>query len=119
MKTPNILIEEELCRFLKKYGDNQVKRELLYFWGRHSEAHFSSNVICRVLDCSKSKTEHLLQEMVEEGLLDNYVANNVTLYSLTTNQEKRRPIMELTALGWDQQNNMIKHMRLRNILKLN
>jgi len=82
--------------------------------GRHSEARFSSNVICNVLDCSKLEAEYILKEMVEEGLLDNHVSNNVTLYSLTTNEDKRHPILKLAALDWDQQNDVIKHMRLSN-----
>jgi len=114
MEIANISSDDKLHHFLEEFGNNQVKRALLFFWGRHSKARFSSNVICNILDCSKLEAERVLKAMVKEGLLENHISDNIKLYSLTTNEDKRRPILELAALDWDQQNNIIRHLRLRN-----
>lgn len=110
MKTLTGPTQEELDRFLEEHGNNQVKRGLLEFWGRHYDAKFSRRVICYALDCSKLEAEGALRAMVEEGLLDKHITNGVTLYSLTRNEEKRRLVLELAVLGWDQWNIMIKRI---------
>lgn len=107
MEAPNVLTEERLYRFLKKHGDNRVKRELLLFWGMHPNARFDRKTTCYALDCSKLDAEGTLRAMVEEGLLDTHIYNGVTLYSLTTNEDRRRPLLALAALGWDRWQLMI------------
>ncbi len=93
--------EESLICFLQKQGDNRVKRGLLLFWGMHPSAKFDGKGICYALDYSKLDTERALSTMVEEGLLGKHTSNGVILYSLTTDEEKRRPILELASLSWD------------------
>jgi len=102
MEILSVSTEEDLYRFLEEHGTNPVKREFLAFLGRHPDAKFSRRVIRYALDRSKLKVEGVLRAMVEEGLLDKHISNGVTLYSLTRNEEKRRPILELASLGWDQ-----------------
>lgn len=101
MVTLNARIEENLYHFLEKHGNNQVKRELLLFWGMHPNAKFSRLAICCATDSNKLDVKTALGAMVEEGLLDAHIHNGVTLYSLTTNDEKRRPLLELATLGWN------------------
>jgi hypothetical protein len=114
VETTNVLTEEKLYRFLEEHGNNRVKRELLAFWGKHPDANFSRRVICYALNCGKLEAEGALRAMVEEGLLDKHITNGVTLYSLTTDEEKRRPVLELATLGWEQWNIMIKHIERRD-----
>lgn len=102
--------EESLYRFLHEHGDNRVKRELLLFWGMHPNARFDRRTICYVLDCSKLDMERALRTMVEEGLLDKRISNGVTLYSLTPDEKKRRPILELAGFSWDQWQLMLRRM---------
>jgi hypothetical protein len=113
METLSVSTEEELYHFLEEHGTNRVKRELLAFWGRHSDAKFSRRVICYALDCSKLEAEGALRAMVDAGLVDNHTNNGLTLYSLTENEERRRLVLELAALDWDQWNTMIKRMEQR------
>ncbi|MFC2042521.1 hypothetical protein ACFLTV_03445 [Chloroflexota bacterium] len=110
METTNVLTEEKLYRFLKEHGDNRVKRELLAFWSKHPCAKISRRVICDILHCTKLEAEVSLRHMVEEGLLDKHITNGITLYTLTKNEEKRRSVLKLAYLGWDQRNIMVKRM---------
>ena len=116
METTNVSTEENLYCFLEERGANRVERELLAFWGRHSDAKFSRRVICYALDCSKLEAEEVLRATVEEGLLDKHITNGVTLYSLTRNEEKRRPVVDLAALGWDQWQHIVRHIKQRDKL---
>ena len=114
MEALNVLTEESLYRFLEKHSDNRAKRELLLFWGMHPNARFDRKVICYALDVSKLDMEGALRAMVEEGLLDKHISNGVTLYSLTTNEDSRQPILALAALGWDRWQLMIKRVERRD-----
>ena len=116
METTNVLTEKNLYCFLEEHGTDRVERELLAFWGRHSNAKFSRRVICYALNCSKLEAEGALRAMVEEGLLDKHITNGVTLYSLTRNEEKRRPVLELVALGWDRWQFMLRRIERKDKL---
>ena len=78
-----------------------VKRELFLFWGMHPNAKFSKPIINYTLDCNKRELESELKAMVEAGLVEVYIQNGVTLYSLTTNEERRRPILEFARHNYD------------------
>ena len=112
MEAINVLIKENLCGFVQKHGDNRLKRELLIFWGMHPNTRFDSKVISYALDCFKLDAERALRAMVTEGLVDSYTSNGVSLYSLTKNEDRRQPIIELATLGWDRWQLMIKHIEL-------
>ena len=75
-------------------GDNPAKRELYLFWGIHPNAKFSKPIIDFALDCNRSDLDNALQAMVAARLLDTNIQNGVTFYSLTKNEERRRPILE-------------------------
>jgi hypothetical protein len=95
------LTEESLYRFLEEHGNSRVKRQLLLFWGMHPNAKFSLLALRCAVDCSRPDMKMALRSMIEEGLLDTHIYNDVSLYSLTRNEERRRPVLELAALGWD------------------
>ena len=116
METLSISIEKDLYRFLEEHGTGWVERELLAFWGRHSDAKFSRRVICYALDCSKWEAEEALGVMVDQGLVDEHITNSVMLYSLTRDEEKRQPVLELAALGWDQWQLMLRRIERQDKL---
>ena len=60
----------------------------------HPNAKFSKPIINYTLDCNKRELESELKAMVEAGLVETHIQNGVALYSLTTNEEKRRTILE-------------------------
>ena len=116
MGAPNILNEQSLYRFLEEHGDNQVKRRLLFFWGSHPNAEFARNAIGYALDFSKLELDKALRVLVEAGLVDTHIHNDMTFYSLTTNNENRQPVLALAALGWDQWQLMLKRMEEKDKL---
>ncbi len=87
-----------------------MKRELLLFWGRHPDTKFARNAICYALDCTKLEMDRGLRALVEAGLVDTHILNGMTLYSLTVNEEKSRPVVEPAALNWNQWHLMLKHI---------
>lgn len=97
-----MVIRAEVYRFLQEHGDSRVKRELLLFWGMHPNARFDRRAICYALDCNKLEAEKALRAMVGEGLLEERTGNGVALYLLTTDDERRRSVLELAALSWEQ-----------------
>jgi len=102
MTTGEIAIEENLYQFIRKYAGEPLKMELLAFWGRHPNAKFSKFAMYHVEDYREVFCR-ALEDMAEAGLVDAHVYNGTPLYSLTTNEEKRRLVMKLATLGWDQQ----------------
>ena len=113
METLSVSTEEVLYRFLEQHGNDRVQRELLAFLGRHPNAKFARFVICRALDYGKLEVDSALRALLDAGLVDNNANNGLTLYSLTTNEEKRRPVLELAALGWDRWQFMLKRLECK------
>ena len=95
-------IDKEHCKGkVTSVLKEDVKRELLLFWGMHPNAKFSKSIIIYILDCNKRELETVLQAMVEAGLVETHIQNGVALYSLTTNEERRRPILEFARRNYD------------------
>jgi hypothetical protein len=102
-----------LYRFLEEYGDNREKSQLLRFWGTYPNARFTRYAICYGLDWSKLGANRALKALVDAGVVDTHSHNGLTFYSLTENEEKRRPVVELAALGWDQWQRMLKRIEIK------
>ena len=113
METLTVSTEESLYRFLEEYGRNREERELLAFWGMHPNARFTRYAICYGLDCNKQEANRALMALVEQGIIDTSSSNGLIFYSLTKNEEKRRPVVELAALGWDQWLAMLRRIENR------
>jgi len=114
METAKVLTEENLYRFLEQHENNRVKRELLAFWGIHPNAKFGRRAICYALDCGKLEADRALRALVEAGLIDTHMNNGLTLYSLTRDEAKRRMVLELATLDWDQRQLMLKRIERRD-----
>lgn len=114
MLAPDILSEEQLSRFLEEFAGDRLKVELLAFWGRHPNARFTVGAISCALDCRKLDTDKALKDMVEVGLVDTYTHNDVLFFSLTMNEERRPPVLELASLGWDRWQVMLRRIERRD-----
>ena len=101
MRARNVLAEDNLYRFLDEYGNTREKREILLFFGSNSNIKFSKLAIYYALDCSRPKFNRALDVLVEQGVVDISIQNNIPLYSLTTNNEIRRNVLELADLSLD------------------
>lgn len=108
MEMTATLTEEKLWSFWDNFlpeEANQVKREILAFWGHHPNAKFDRSALCHALDYKKDETDRAIKDMVEARLVDTYMHNGTTFYSLSIDEEKRYPIVKLGTLDvgqWQQ-----------------
>ena len=106
----NVLVKENLCHFLQKYGDNRVKRELLLFWGKHPNATFAKFALCYAVDCSGLQVEQALKEHTEAGIVEKYPnERGLCFYSLTSDEAKRQQVIQLADFDWSQWNFMLRY----------
>lgn len=99
MKALNALAKENGDCLSQENGDNRVKKELLLFWGMHPNAELARSTICYALDCSKLDVERALKALAKAGLVDTDVHKDVTFFSLSTDEERRRLVVECAAPG--------------------
>ena len=81
--------------------DNLIKSELYLFWSRYPNAKFGRSAIRIDMSCSMMEMDRVIKDMVRDGLLETYIQNGMTLYALTTNEEKRRIILEYSRHGYN------------------
>lgn len=95
----SVLSEEQLLGLLDRCAGDRLRMELLAFWSRHPNAKFTARAVSCALDCKRLNVSKALAAMVEVGLVDTHDYNGTPVYSLTANEETRRPILELASLG--------------------
>ena len=78
---------------------NQLKRDLMFFWGMHSAGKFDERTISYALDCELPDVQRELQVLLESGILEKEAEDGVNLYRLTMNEAKRRCIVEWASPG--------------------
>ncbi|MDD5126742.1 MAG: hypothetical protein PHR43_01380 [Dehalococcoidales bacterium] len=100
--THALTTRDELCRFIKQNAETRLKRELLAFLGRHSCTRFAISAICHYLGCHRLDIEEVLTSLISAGLITRDNSSGTIFYSLTTSKEKRRMVIELAALDWEQ-----------------
>jgi hypothetical protein len=71
----------------------------LLFWGLHCNGKFDDLTISYALDYPPQDIERELLALIETRVVDRYVEEGITLYSLTSDEEKRRPIVEWARPG--------------------
>jgi DNA-binding transcriptional ArsR family regulator len=76
-----------------------VKRDVMFFWGHHCHGKFDAPTICYALDRGREDVEPELGSLVEAGIVDRQLEDGVVFYSLTRNEERRRPIVERAGPG--------------------
>ena len=80
-------------------GTNRLKRDLMFFWGLHSNGRFDEPTICYALDRDVAAVGKELQALLNAGIVEKEVDQGVALYFLTANEGKRRPIVEWASPG--------------------
>jgi predicted transcriptional regulator len=71
----------------------------LLFWGLHNTGKFDERTIGYALDYDIADIKRELQVLAEAGTIDKYEEGGVTLYSLTQDETRRRPIIEWAKPG--------------------
>ena len=98
-----------LNAFLDRHGDTRAKQELLLFWALHPNARFSRLAILSATECSKLDTERALTYMVNNELVNMCLDNGLTIYSLTSSENIRQMVAQLSTLDWGQKQIMFAH----------
>ncbi|MFC1924707.1 hypothetical protein ACFLXA_05035 [Chloroflexota bacterium] len=92
---------EMVNQFINKHASNhtgtRLKSDLLFFWSRYPHAKFTSGVIAGALDCSrKVDVEEALNALVTAEITEKHTKQGLPFYCLTTDPEKREPILRLS-----------------------
>lgn len=115
MVTTVVLNEEQLSRFVEEHTSDRLKSEILSFWSRHPYDKFTTSIIACALGLSKLEVSRALKALMDTGLVDSCNQGDLTLYNLTTDETKRKPVLELSARGWDICRPAVKRQRKKKI----
>jgi hypothetical protein len=111
MSDQNSPIGEDVWQFIQKYADTEVKVKLLLSCGRYPDAKLGQSVIANVPDHGRLDVEQALHSLVNSGVLNMHVQNTVPFYSLTSDQQRRSPVMTLAAYNWHQRQALLNRVR--------
>ena len=93
MKTVNVVEgKSPLTRSVE--GKPRLRNELIAFWMRNPEGRFTASVIACALDCKRGEAKAILDELYGEGLIEKYVHEGLTLYTLTDDESKRESLFQ-------------------------
>ncbi|MDD4860079.1 MAG: hypothetical protein PHR56_07775 [Dehalococcoidales bacterium] len=112
--TRAFITKDDLHRFLQNHGNSRIKRELLAFLGRHHSTRFAIFAICHSLGYHRVDVEEALTCMIVAGIVEKHHSLSTASYSLTTEDEKRRIVMALAALDWEQWQLLVKEITVNN-----
>lgn len=87
-------------KFINNHADTQLKMDILFFWNKHPNAKFSLGAIARSLDCARRvDIEEALEALVSAEFLEKHMQQGLPFYCLSTDSQKRGPILGLSACG--------------------
>lgn len=93
----------KLLQFVRQHGNSLGRFLVLQFWSKHPQTHFSLPCINGAVQGRKFDLKEVVGMLVEEGIVEeNTTPRGIPLYSLTTNPEKREPVIALSQLDWEQ-----------------
>ncbi len=84
MTSTCISIQERLQDLIKDTDEPQCLVELLQFFGRHPHTRFSRRAIVGGLSSRSEQAEKALKYFLSVGMAREYAGNNISFYSLTT-----------------------------------
>ncbi|MDD5701698.1 MAG: hypothetical protein PHU23_06560 [Dehalococcoidales bacterium] len=97
-----IEIEDELCKFIKEFGDDLNSLELLFFFSRHPNARFNRTAVLHALTARQFDTGAALQRLIHKKIVVSYNENGVTLYALTREEPVHGLISQLVNIDQGQ-----------------
>ena len=85
-------------QFINKYADTRLKTDLLFFWNRYPYAKFTAGVIAHAVSCvRKADVEEALEGLAIDDLIEKHTQQGQLFYCLTTDPEKREPVLKLST----------------------
>ena len=87
-----------ITQFINKHANTQLKTDLLFFWNRYPYAKFTAGVIAHAVSCvRKADVEEALENLATDELIEKHTQQGQLFYCLTTDPEKREPVLKLSA----------------------
>src|SRR3990172_4669586 len=85
-----------LANFLVQHATSASRLGVLLFWSRHPQTKFTIDGIDLAVETRKQDIKEGLEALVAEGVVSKeQTPTGVTLYSLTTEPQKREPVLTL------------------------
>ena len=91
----NAQTDQRSIRVCEDRSHDRVRAGLLDFWRRHPNASFEAGAISCAFCCRGLPAGRALSELVHEGIVETEIRGGLTLYRLTSDNEKRRQVLEL------------------------
>jgi hypothetical protein len=101
-----------LGQLMKKLISNRCCLALLRFFVAHPNGRFSKLAIIHAIDDSDSRLEieKALIQMVDEGILNINIENDVSFYLLTREATVRQIILDMAEFDWRHWQLVLEHM---------
>jgi len=94
----NILIEDELCVFIRDLGEDLSSMELLLFFSRHPQARFNRMALLRAMSGKQFDPIVALKRLMDRKIIVTCNENGITLYALTKQEPAHSLAAELTKI---------------------
>ena len=91
-----------VCQLMKKLISNRCCLALLRFFIAHPNGRFSKLAIAHAIDDGDSKleVESALAKMVDEGILNINIENDISFYLLTREATVRQIVLDMAEFEW-------------------
>lgn len=101
-----------LGQAVKRLIGNRCCLALLRFFVTHPNGRFSKLAVVHAIDDSNSRLEieQDLARMVDEGVLNISIENDISFYLLTREENARAIIMEMAEFDWRHWQLVLDHM---------
>jgi hypothetical protein len=101
-----------LSQLMKKLVHNRRFLGLLRFFVEHPNGRFSKLAIVHAIDedDSRLEMERALSQMVEEGILQTSIENDVCFYMLTREEPMRRLVLNMALFEWREWQLVLEHV---------
>ncbi len=105
-------VQPGLGQAVKKLIGNRCCLALMRFFVTHPNGRFSKLAVVHAIDDGNSRPEieQDLARMVDEGVLDINIENDVSFYLLTREESARSLIQEMAEFDWRHWQLVLDHM---------
>ncbi|MBI2858008.1 MAG: hypothetical protein HYX90_02920 [Chloroflexi bacterium] len=93
---------DDLLSFLETFGDTPDKLHVLLFLSRHPRTRCTLECLACSSEGRSRDIRRAVRELSQQGVIVEWREDDVTLYALTNDSDKRGSIQNLGRLTWDQ-----------------
>lgn len=93
---------DDLLSFLETFGDTPEKLQVLLFLSRHPRAKCTMECLRSSPEAKALDVRRAVRELAHQGVIVQWNEEDVTLYALTNDSDKRSSVENLGQITWDQ-----------------